>query len=107
MSEVKYGMKRMPYLFSSVKQFRNGHGRLLTAVLAVRERVAGSWSSACPVITCCGRLHANTLDPIIPFAFAPPPSNSIKMVRSTIVVRASDALPLAASVDDEQVGCHS
>ena len=29
------------------------------------------------------------------------------MVRSTIVVRASDALPLAASVDDEQVGCHS
>jgi vesicle transport protein SEC22 len=29
------------------------------------------------------------------------------MVRSTVVVRASDALPLAASVDDEQVGCHS
>ena len=28
------------------------------------------------------------------------------MVRSTIVVRASDALPLAASVDDEQVGRH-
>lgn len=27
------------------------------------------------------------------------------MVRSTIIVRASDALPLAASVDDEQVGC--
>ena len=26
------------------------------------------------------------------------------MVRSTIIVRASDALPLAASVDDEQVG---
>jgi len=25
------------------------------------------------------------------------------MVRSTIIVRASDALPLAASVDDEQV----
>lgn len=29
---------------------------------------------------------------------------SIQMVRSTIIVRASDALPLAASVDDEQVG---
>lgn len=29
------------------------------------------------------------------------------MVRSTIIVRASDALPLAASVDDEQVGRHS
>jgi len=28
----------------------------------------------------------------------------IQMVRSTIIVRASDALPLAASVDDEQVG---
>ncbi|SRR5258708_5296571 len=41
---------------------------------------------------------------IIPFAFA---LSSIKMVRSTIIVRASDALPLAASVDDEQVGCHS
>ena len=27
----------------------------------------------------------------------------VQMVRSTIVVRASDALPLAASVDDEQV----
>ena len=25
------------------------------------------------------------------------------MVRSTVIVRASDALPLAASVDDEQV----
>lgn len=39
---------------------------------------------------------------------------SIQMVRSTIIVRAADALPLAASVDDEQVsvirwtlrGCH-
>ena len=29
------------------------------------------------------------------------------MVRSTIVVRASDALPLAASVDDEQVAFRS
>jgi vesicle transport protein SEC22 len=30
------------------------------------------------------------------------------MVRSTIIVRASDALPLAASVDDEQVRlCYS
>ena len=29
------------------------------------------------------------------------------MVRTTIVVRASDALPLAASVDDEQVDFHS
>jgi vesicle transport protein SEC22 len=29
------------------------------------------------------------------------------MVRSTIIVRASDALPLAASVDDEQVRRHS
>ena len=29
------------------------------------------------------------------------------MVRTTIVVRASDALPLAASVDDEQVAFHS
>jgi hypothetical protein len=26
------------------------------------------------------------------------------MVRTTFIVRASDALPLAASVDDEQVG---
>ena len=26
------------------------------------------------------------------------------MVKTTLVVRASDALPLAASVDDEQVG---
>jgi hypothetical protein len=30
-----------------------------------------------------------------------------QMVRTTIVVRASDALPLAASVDDEQVRHHS
>jgi len=29
--------------------------------------------------------------------------SSFHMVRSTIIVRASDALPLAASVDDEQV----
>jgi hypothetical protein len=29
------------------------------------------------------------------------------MVRTTIIVRASDALPLAASVDDEQVAFHS
>ena len=29
--------------------------------------------------------------------------SSLNMVRSTVVVRASDALPLAASVDDEQV----
>ena len=28
----------------------------------------------------------------------------LNMVRSTIIVRATDALPLAASVDDEQVG---
>lgn len=28
---------------------------------------------------------------------------SLSMVRSTIIVRAADALPLAASVDDEQV----
>ena len=48
--------------------------------------------------------HANPLDFISPFALA---FSSLKMVRSTIVVRASDALPLAASVDDEQVGCHS
>jgi len=32
-----------------------------------------------------------------------PPDHSLHMVRSTIIVRASDALPLAASVDDEQV----
>ena len=32
-----------------------------------------------------------------------PPGLSPHMVRSTIIVRASDALPLAASVDDEQV----
>ena len=30
----------------------------------------------------------------------------LAMVRSTIIVRASDALPLAASVDDEQVCCY-
>jgi hypothetical protein len=29
------------------------------------------------------------------------------MVRTTIIVRASDALPLAASVDDEQVAFRS
>lgn len=39
----------------------------------------------------------------------PPASigSSFSMVRSTIIVRASDALPLAASVDDEQVGFNS
>lgn len=39
----------------------------------------------------------------------PPASigSSSSMVRSTIIVRASDALPLAASVDDEQVGFNS
>ena len=31
------------------------------------------------------------------------PHHFDSMVRSTIIVRASDALPLAASVDDEQV----
>ena len=31
------------------------------------------------------------------------PPSRLQMVRSTIIVRASDALPLAASVDDEQV----
>lgn len=31
------------------------------------------------------------------------PPSRLHMVRSTIIVRASDALPLAASVDDEQV----
>ena len=31
------------------------------------------------------------------------PPFRLHMVRSTIIVRASDALPLAASVDDEQV----
>lgn len=41
-----------------------------------------------------------------------PPASSLlgsssSMVRSTIIVRASDALPLAASVDDEQVGFNS
>jgi hypothetical protein len=34
-------------------------------------------------------------------------SLQIQMVRSTIIVRAFDALPLAASVDDEQVRHHS
>jgi hypothetical protein len=27
LSEAKYGLKSMPYLFSDVKQVRNGHGR--------------------------------------------------------------------------------
>lgn len=35
----------------------------------------------------------------LPLTYTPP----AKMVKSTLVVRASDALPLAASVDDEQV----
>lgn len=48
--------------------------------------------------------HEITLDSLLPFASA---LSSVKMVRSTIIVRASDALPLAASVDDEQVGYYS
>ncbi len=41
------------------------------------------------------------------FVVAVPLLSLVQMVRSTIIVRASDALPLAASVDDEQVGFHS
>jgi hypothetical protein len=70
------------------------------SVLPVSVGVVLAW----PVITCGRPTSWKRFRNIIPFAFA---LSFIKMVRSTIIVRASDALPLAASVDDEQVGCHS
>jgi hypothetical protein len=95
----------------AVQRRGNGYGDVKGRYVSLRgtRKEAGAEADAgqgprgpCPNLSCPHR-HWSSNSP-------PPPSPSLHsscdciiMVRSTIIVRASDALPLAASVDDEQV----
>src|SRR5258708_3398825 len=78
-SEAKYGLKSRPYLFSDVKQVRNGHGRRRRQCRYGRSGNAGlGVCCQCPLawaVITCGRLHVmQDLETLSPLRLHFPPS---------------------------------